>query len=171
MRGVSNLLAITGLGLLLLNSLATVLDIVLRAVFSAPIERLSDISSVLYILSAAACLPAATVQRRHITIRAFESRLGPRGRAALEAWACAMLLLAWAVIAHQSWANAQEMRATGQTIPQFDIRVAPIWFVVAALMTFNLLAEVANLAHWLREWADGRGMTQPQAPEASGNIL
>lgn len=170
-RAASNALALAGLSLLLLNSIATVCDILLRALFRSPIDRLSDVSTVLYVLAAAACLPAATVQRRHITIRAFEARLRGRGHAALECFATALLLLTWGVIAWQAWSYAQEMRATGQTLSQIGVSVAPIWYAVAVAMTFNALGEGANLAHWIRRLG-GAAATGPEPePETTGNIL
>src|SRR5690606_2968568 len=104
-------LAAAGLCLLFLNAMATVLDVLGRTLFATPIDRLSDVSGLIYILAAACCVPAATAQRRHITIKPFEARLPPRGFALIEALASALLLAVWVVLAWQLWVNAAELDA------------------------------------------------------------
>lgn len=150
LRRVADRLAAFGLCLLALNALATVADVLLRALLSAPIDRLSDVSSVIYVLAAASCVPAATAHRRHITIRAFEGRLAARPAAMLEAFASALLLAIWCVIAQQLWLHAFGLQDVGQTLSQIAVPVAPFWYAVAMGMSFNALLETLILAGWLR---------------------
>lgn len=145
LRRFANTLAAAGLCLLFLNAIATVLDVLGRFLFSAPIDRLSDVSMLVYILAAACCVPAATSQRRHITIRPFEGKCPPRVYAAIEAFASALLLLVWLVLAHQLWRHTSELHAVRQTLSQLPIEVAPFWLAVALAMSFNALLEALNL--------------------------
>jgi TRAP-type C4-dicarboxylate transport system permease small subunit len=173
LRPGANWLAAAGLCLLFLNSLAIVADVLLRALLSSPIDRLSDVSSVVYILSAACCIPAATANRRHITIRAFEGRVGPRGEAALEAFASLCLIAAWSVITYQLWLHAHGLALVGQTLSQIQVPVAPFWYFVAACLSFTWLVELAILAQWLRTLVTGTPVPTvrpPGGPEAA-NIL
>lgn len=144
-RQVAYVLATAGLALLFINAIATVLDVLGRALFNAPIDRLSDVSSLIYILAAAFCVPAATAQRRHITIRLFEGRLSSRAEAALDVLAAALLLMASTVLAYQLWRYAAELDTTAQTLSQLRIRVAPFWQIVATAMSFNAMLEALNL--------------------------
>lgn len=171
-RRVADRLAAAGLCLLALNALATVADVLLRATLSAPIDRLSDVSSVIYFLAAACCVPAATARRRHITIRAFEGRLPPRPAALLEAFASALLLALWCVIAMQLWLHAHGLQGVGQTLSQIDVPVAPFWVAVALAMSFNALLEALILAGWLRAAVRGE-MAAPEttATEAGAATL
>ncbi len=139
-------LAAAGLCLLFLNAIATVLDVLGRTLFATPIDRLSDVSGLIYILAAACCVPAATAQMRHITSKPFEERLAPRPYAALEGLAALLKLAVWCVLAWQLWAHAAEMDATHQTLSQLrGVRVAPFWTFVALAMSFNALLEALNL--------------------------
>jgi TRAP-type C4-dicarboxylate transport system permease small subunit len=165
LRRAADRLAAFGLCLLAINALATVADVLLRALLSAPIDRLSDVSSVIYFLSAACCVPAATAHRRHITIRAFEGRLPARPAALLEAFASAVLLAIWCVIALQLWLHAHGLQTVGQTLSQIAVPVAPFWYAVALSMSFNALLEALIGAGWLR--AAVRGEVPEPAASAS----
>ncbi len=143
-------LATAGLVGLFANAVAVVVDVVLRAAFSSPIDRLSDVSSVVFIVCAACCLPAATASRRHITIRALERLRAPRAKAAVEAFAALAAALAFALIAWQVGRYADELAAAGQTLSQIALPVAPIWYFVTACLAFNALIQLQVLAEMLR---------------------
>ena len=59
LRTATRALAVVGLLALFVNSLAVVADVVLRVLFASPIDRLSDISGMIFVVSAASCVPAA----------------------------------------------------------------------------------------------------------------
>ena len=174
LRRAANLLAVGGLCLLFLNALATVLDVLGRSLFATPIDRLSDVSGLVYILAAACCVPVATAQLRHITIKPFEERLSPRAYAAVEGFAALLKLTVWVVLAWQLWVHASEMDTTGQTLSQLrKVRVAPFWTFVALTMSFNALLEAFNLMRFLRV-AFGRTeplATGPATPIDTPNML
>lgn len=151
LRRAAHWLAASGLCLLFFNAIATVLDVLGRSLFDKPIDRLSDVSGMVYILAAACCVPAATAQLRHITIKPFEERLAPRAYAALEGLASLLKLAVWVVLAWQLWVHAGEMRATHQTLSQLrSVPVAPFWSFVALAMSFNALLEALNLLRFVR---------------------
>ena len=141
-REATRWLATLGLLCLFVNALAVVADVALRAMFSAPIDRLSDVSSVVYFIAAACCLPAATAYRRHITIRALDSLLGPRARAAVDTFAAAVSAIILGMIAYQVFAYAGELLRTGRTLSQIAIRVAPLWYFVFACLAAAFLIQV-----------------------------
>ncbi len=144
-REATRWLAALGLLALFANSLAVVVDIALRAAFSAPIDRLSDVSSVIYYVSAACCLPAATAARRHITIRALDRVLPARGRAAVDAFAAALTATVLGMVGWQVARYSVELAQTGRTLSQIPIRVAPFWYFVSACLaaTFAIQCLVA----------------------------
>ena len=144
----SRSIAAAGLALLFLNASAVVVDVLLRAAFSAPIELLPDISSVVFYLAAAAALPMATAMRRHVTIRALQGVLPRRGEALLEALASLVTTAVFGVIAYQIGLYTLELSATHRTLFQLSIPVAPFWWVVTGLLAFNCLIEaLAALRH------------------------
>ncbi|MCV0438750.1 MAG: TRAP transporter small permease [Hydrogenophaga sp.] len=174
LRRAAYLLAAGGLCLLFLNAIATVLDVLGRALFATPIDRLSDISGLIYILAAACCVPAATAQLRHITIKPFEERLAPRPYAMVEGIASLLKLAVWVVLAWQLWVHAAEMEATGQTLSQLrNVRVAPFWTFVALTMSFNALLEALNLLRFGRValgWI-APAQAAPASPTDTPNML
>ncbi len=171
LRWLANALAVAGLGLLCFNALATVADVAMRAALSRPIDRLSDVSSVIYFLAAACCVPAATAHRRHITIRLFEGQLAPRLEAGIEALASAAMLLIWCVIAQQLWLHAAGMAKVAQTLSQIDIEVAPFWYFVALCMSFNAVLEVFNLLRWCGSAWSGRSPNSLSGAGGAGDLL
>lgn len=146
----SRWIAAAGVLLLFLNAIAVVADVALRALFRAPIDRLSDVSSVVYYVAAACCLPAATATRRHVTIRALEGLLPPRAVAAVELAAALLTLAVFVVLAAQAWQHVRELAATGRTLSQIAFPIAPFWAVVAALVSFNCLLQAVLAATQLR---------------------
>lgn len=141
--------AAAGMLLLFLNAMAVVLDVLLRALFRAPIDRLSDVSSVVYYVAAACCLPAATAARRHITINALQGVLRPRRLALLEAFAAALTAAVFALFAVQAWTYVGELAATNRTLSQIDVSIAPFWGFVAAMVVFNCAVQVCVAARAL----------------------
>ena len=156
LRRASRLLAVAGLLALFGNALAVVADVVLRAVFAAPIDRLSDVSSMVFVVSAACCVPAATANRCHITIRAFDGRLRPRARAAIEAAAALLAATVFGLVTWQLGVYVGEVRSSGQTLSQIDFPGAPFWiFVTGCLLRATIAQAVAFLD--LAGQAAGRG--------------
>ena len=135
-------LAAIGLAALFCNAIAVVVDVVLRAGFAAPIDRLSDVSGVVFIVSAACCVPAATASRRHITIRAFDEQIAPRTRAAIEAFAALLATIVFVLIAWQVGKYVGEVAATGQTLSQIAVPVAPIWAFVTGCLALTALCQL-----------------------------
>lgn len=134
-------LATVGLVGLFVNALAVVVDVAARASLDWPIDRLSDVSSVIFILCAACCLPAATARRRHVTIRAFDDRLPGIARSVLEALAALLATLVFSVICWQVAVYAEELRRTGQTLSQIEVPVWPLWYGVTFTLGLAALAQ------------------------------
>jgi TRAP-type C4-dicarboxylate transport system permease small subunit len=170
LRALSVALAFAGLLVLFLNSLAVVADVLLRAAFSAPIDRLSDVSSVIIFGAAACCLPAATAGRTHITIGALDGVLSKRGLEALKAVAALVTSAVFGLIAWQLWLYTLEMDRTGRRLSQIDIAVAPFWAFVTACLVLNAAIQLFNVwRHAAR--AIGGPMDGDAAAESEAGIV
>jgi TRAP-type transport system small permease protein len=169
-RAASVALAFGGLLLLFLNALAVVADVLLRATLSAPIDRLSDVSSVIIFCAAASCLPAATASRTHITIGALDSVLSPRALEALKGVAAMVCAGVFGLIAWQVWLYALEMDQTNRRLSQIDIPVAPFWGFVAVCLLLNLLIQVFNVVRHLAR-ATAVAAHGAEVPEAGAGLL
>lgn len=135
-------IATLGLLALFVNSMAVVADVLMRAVFSAPIDKLSDVSAVIFFTSAACCIPSATAARRHITIRALEGLPWPRIRDAVNGLAGTVTAVVLGLLAWQTIISASEMATNGRTLSQIPVRVAPFWYFVAACMVLSVLIQI-----------------------------
>jgi TRAP-type C4-dicarboxylate transport system permease small subunit len=163
LRASTRLLAVAGMIALFGNAFAVALDAFLRSAFAAPIDRLSDVSGMIFVIAAACCVPAATANRAHITIRALEGRLGPRARAAIETFAALLSTLVFALVTWQLVVYVGEVSASGQTLSQIEIPIAPLWiFVTACIGLATACQAVACLDQALV--AVGRGSSLSGGP-------
>jgi TRAP-type C4-dicarboxylate transport system permease small subunit len=145
--------------------------VLLRATFSAPIDRLSDVSSVVIFCAAASCLPAATASRMHITIGALDAILSPRALEALKGFAALVCAVVFGLIAWQVWLYAVEMDQTNRRLAQIDVPVAPFWAFVSACLLLNLLIQVFNVVrHWARA-ARATGPADATVQDPAAGIL
>ena len=151
MHSATRALAVAGLFALFFNSLAVVADVILRVLFAAPIDRLSDVSGMIFVVSAACCLPVATATRRHITIRTLDGTLGERSRAAVEALAALLATVVFGLITWQLWIYVLEVHAGHQTLSQIDIPVAPFWVFVTGCLLLTTLAQAQVFLDFLRQ--------------------
>jgi TRAP-type C4-dicarboxylate transport system permease small subunit len=175
LRTATRMLAVAGLMALFANAIAVVVDVLLRVLFAAPIDRLIDVSGMIFVVSAACCVPAATASRRHITIRALEGRLAPRARAAVEALAALLATIVFGLVTWQLGVYVGEVGAAGQTLSQIDIPVAPFWlFVTACLLLATMAQAVAFLDYALQAAGraappgDGTGRSAGARAEEAG---
>jgi TRAP-type C4-dicarboxylate transport system permease small subunit len=141
-RSFARGLATAGLIGLFFNALAVVVDVASRAALDAPIDRLSDVSSVIFIVCAACCVPAATANRRHVTIRALDERLSAPAKAVLEAVAALLSTVVFAVICWQVALYADELRRTNQTLSQIEVPIWPLWYFVTLTLGFAAAAQL-----------------------------
>ena len=141
LRTATRMLAVAGLFALFANAVAVVADVILRVLFASPIDRLSDISGVIFVVSAACCVPAATASRRHITIRALDGAMSTRARLAVEALAAFLATVVFALITWQLGIYVAEVSAAHQTLSQIDIEVTPFWLFVTGCLLLTTLSQ------------------------------
>ncbi len=128
-------IALAGLVGLLIVSMSTTLDVLLRWLANAPIKGLSDINSLAVAIVLATCFPIVLAQRQNLTIRFLGESLGTRAAGWLDAFGSVAVLgfialLSWEVIVY-----AGELQASGRTTWQLRIPVAPYWWVAAAVIS------------------------------------
>lgn len=141
LQAVTRMFSVAGLFALFTNAIAVVADVILRVLFGSPIDRLSEVSGMIFVVSAACCVPAATASRRHITIRALDGALSTRARAAVEALAAFLATIVFALVTWQLGIYVEEVRATRQTLSQIAIPVAPFWLFVTGCLLLTTLAQ------------------------------
>lgn len=134
----TRLLALVGFFGLLVLAVMTALDITLRWLFDAPLHGVNDVSALVMAVVIAACLPANLAERQNITIEFLGNALGPRAKAALDAFGGLATLLFVALVAWRFTIYAREIGASGQTTAVLGLRAAPWWWLATALLLLSV---------------------------------
>ena len=148
LRRLSRLIALCGLTAAVVQSLATVVDVIGRELFAAPILAISDLYDLVIVFAAAACFPASLIGRQQVAMRAVGSLLKQRGRDALDLLGHLATLVAFGFIAWQIALYTMGVWNSGQTTWLLRLPVWPIWVLTSLFMA---LAAVAQLAVCLEQ--------------------
>lgn len=130
---LSRLIAVTGLAGLVILAVASVIDIIGRELFAAPIDGFSDVADMLVVFAAAACFPVSLAERHHVAVR-FVGQLHWRLREALELFGHALLLVVFALIVWQLTVYTADVFRRGQTTWLMHIPVWPLWMLTTSLL-------------------------------------
>ena len=147
-------IAVVGFVALLVVSLTTMLDVLLRWVANAPIKGLHDINGLAIAIVIASCFPLVVAERRNISIRFLGEALGVRASRWLEALGSGMLLAFVAAIGWQLALYTAGLAEAGRTTWHLRIPVTPYWAVAAGVVLLCIPAQaiafVADLTRALR---------------------
>jgi TRAP-type C4-dicarboxylate transport system permease small subunit len=147
-------LAVVGFVALLVVSLTTMLDVLLRWIANAPIKGLHDINGLAIAIVIAACFPLVVAERRNISIGFLGEALGARANRWLEALGSGALLAFVAAIGWQLALYTAGLAEAGRTTWHLRIPVTPYWTVAAGVVLLCIPAQaiafVADVARALR---------------------
>ncbi len=130
---VSRLIALLGLTGLMVLALATVLDVLMRWVFNAPITGIYDASFVFISVIIASGFALCIAERGNITIRFLGNAFGIPVKNYLEAFGHFVTLIVFVAIAWQFWEYAKELSLDGETTMVLGWHLSPWWRIVAIL--------------------------------------
>jgi len=130
----SRVISLIGLFGLLLLSLITVGEVVLRSLFNYPILGVSDASQLIVTVVVASCFPLVSAERRHISVKVIGIKSGPRIHALLEAFGAFVVLVFFILFTQQLWRYSQELAAAQETTWLLLWPVAPWWKAVTVLI-------------------------------------
>lgn len=145
---IANALAGAGVAGLLVIALGTVIDVLLRWLFNAPLQGLEDVSGLLIVFVLAAFFPAVLIGRGNVAITLLGRLAGPKLERVLEVFAHGMTLSFFALVAWQMARYAVSME--GRITQILGLPVAPVWWVAASLMLLAALAQVLVFLETLR---------------------
>ena len=132
--GRSEIAAAIGLLGLLVLSLATFADVIMRGVFNAPIYGLSDLVEIVTPPVVASCFPAALAARQNITIRFLGRGLPSRAGQGVELFGQVVTLLVFLGIVWRVGAYSWDMFENAQVTWLLDIPAWPSWFLTTFLL-------------------------------------
>ena len=154
-------LALFGLVGLVVLTVITIADVLMRWLLNAPIDGVADIGRLIVAINISAFFPLALAERHHIAIEFLGKALGPRIHAWLDAIGAAVtsvffLLLGWQFILYTG-----ELQSSGETTWLLGIPVAPWWAVTTAFLLICVPVQVIVLLARFRAAMAG-------APEYTG---
>ncbi|MEQ8370026.1 MAG: TRAP transporter small permease [Alphaproteobacteria bacterium] len=142
----TRVIALVGLLGLLVIAGATIIDVLMRWLFNAPLDGLSDIGELVIVLMVAACFPAAIAGRHHITIRFLGKVSGVRGREVLDMFGQLMTLAFFTVTAWQLVDYVVDLMGNGQTTWLIGLPLWPSWTVAALLIVLCVPVQLVIVA-------------------------
>lgn len=133
-------LSVAGLAALMGLAAMTLADGLGRWLFSRPIEGVRDLGGFAIAVAIACCLPAVMVERGNIAIRLGAS-LSPLLGRVLDALAALLVCAVVIAMAWQFWLYAGKLAHARETTFVLQIRVAPFWLGVDAILWFAVLVQ------------------------------
>jgi TRAP-type C4-dicarboxylate transport system permease small subunit len=143
--------AFIGLIGLLIVSVVTMVDVLLRWLFSAPIEGYEDITRLLFAIIVASCFPAGLLQGRNITIRFLGKALGRRATQYLEALGAIATLFFFTVVTWRVAAFALDETVNNRFTQTLEITTGPSWWFVSGLLL--MCVPVQFVIAWVKSSA------------------
>ena len=138
-----SLLGILGFIVLAVGTLA---DVLLRWLFAAPIDGFSEVARLAVAILTATFLPAALIERYHISIEFLGKWLGPGWHRALNLFAALVTLGFFTVMSWKFIGFTQELADAGETTWIVGIKVAPYWWVTTGFIFLCVPAQLLILA-------------------------
>ena len=146
---------------MLVISMITFVDIILRFVFNSPIDGFNEVVEMTMAVAIAATFPAGVAQRVHINVDFMGKALSPGVRIWLKVFGNFLLLILFLLFAWRIGAHAAEVQARDQVLQILAWPVAPFFWVIAALMA------LASPVQFVMMMADIRNAVQGLPPQSS----
>ena len=127
-------LALLGLVGLVALAFITIADVMMRWLFSSPIDGVSDVYRLLIAIVVASFFPASFAERGHISIHFLGAIVPPRSRKALAVLAASVTLAFTVVLGWQFFLYCREVYSAGETTWLLGLDVTPWWSAATALL-------------------------------------
>jgi len=158
----TRVISLVGLvGLLTLSGI-TVFEVLVRWLFSFPIQGVYDISGLVVTIVIAACFPVVSAERRHIAVRLTDSLFSARVNNLLEAFGELVSMLIFGLMTWQLWIYANELTSSNQTTWMLLWPLAPWWRAATILLAFCFPIHLINLVSTLKVFITGSDNTQAE---------
>ena len=141
---------------MLIISLLTFIDIILRAVFNSPIDGFNEVVEVTMAIAIAATFPAGLAQRVHLNVDFMGRWLGPRVRVWLKVAGDFLMLVLFILFAWRIGAIARDMGARDQVLQIMEWPVAPFMWFISVLMALGAPVQFIVMMANVRNAVQGR---------------
>tara|TARA_B100000315_G_C14521907_1_gene561964 strand:+ start:688 stop:1197 length:510 start_codon:yes stop_codon:yes gene_type:complete len=147
----SRSIAVVGLIGLIAVTLVIIIDVLLRWLFSSPIDGLNEVLNLLYAVVLASFFPTGLNEKTHITITFLGSWLGPKAAQILDTFGSFMTFLFFVVVGWQFIVLSAEFFESKETTWVLAWPVAPWWTVTTVLLLICIPVQLLMLISQLSE--------------------
>jgi TRAP-type C4-dicarboxylate transport system permease small subunit len=140
---------------LLVISIVTLVDVLLRWLFSAPIHGFFDFAVIAMAVAGSACFPALIAQRGNITVRFVGKVLGRGATRVLDAFGALVTLAFFAAMAWQYVYFTVDLARSGERLPILRWQVWPWWTIVTLMIAATALVAAVVLLFIVRGHMSG----------------
>ena len=141
---VTQRVAFIGVLAMLFIAFTTISDVVMRWLFNAPIDGLSEIEGMALAVAVAGCFPAGAALRVNLTIDLIGNRVGPKVLAWLKALGALALLVFYVFVAWRIGEFAAKLGARGAETLYVRLPIAPFMWSVATFLGISALVQLIN---------------------------
>ena len=143
-------LALVGLVGLVAVALVIIIDVLLRWLFSSPVDGVSEIARLVAAVAIASFFPMALVDRHNISIEFLGAAMGPRARLWLNTFADVVTSLFFLVLGWQFIEFTMEMSERGETTWILGWSKTPWWTVTTVFMLICIPIQLMVLVQQYR---------------------
>ncbi|MGB7835912.1 MAG: TRAP transporter large permease subunit [Xanthobacteraceae bacterium] len=144
-------LASVGVLGMLIAATATVADVLLRWLAGTGVLGLNEITSLVFAVAIAACLPAGTAGGVHLKIDIFARWITGRLAAWLDVFGALLLLIFFALLSQRMLVFAGTLYSQSRTTVLLGLPMAPFIFVVVLLLTVSALVQAVIAINKVRQ--------------------
>ena len=135
---------------MLVAAAATVADVLLRWLAGTGVLGLNEITSLVFAVAIAACLPAGTAGGVHLKIDIFARWITGRLAAWLDVFGAALLLIFFALLSQRMLIFAGTLYSQARTTVLLGLPMAPFIFVVVLLLAISTLVQAVIAVNKVR---------------------
>lgn len=139
-------LSAVGLTALMFLAVLTLADGLLRWLANAPIEGARDLGGLAIAIAITCCIPVGLMERSNISIRLLEGMAGKGVSRFFDLVASIAVGVVMVAIAREFWLYAGKLARAHETTWVLQVRVAPYWYCVAAILWIAVVVQMIVVA-------------------------
>ena len=143
--------ALWGGGLMLVGLMGlTVVDVILRYVFNAPIYGARDVAKLILLIMVALSVAYSARTGGQVSIEVFSNMMGPRTLRRIEVFVKSVASAMLVVLTWRLWHSGQNAGKFGEASMALQIPFKPFYFVLAVGMSLYAVVLIAEISLYLR---------------------
>jgi tripartite ATP-independent transporter DctM subunit len=156
-----------GVAGMLLGAVATVLDVLLRWIFSSPLPALNEIIAMLFAVAITATLPAGLANKVNLRIDLLTRFMTRRLGLWLDAIGGLFLLAFFVVLTWQIWVYGNQLATQGRATVMLGLPEAPFVYAMTALLAIACLVQLIVMANQFAQAIADRAPIAATAAQAA----